>query len=106
MAARGTESKNKIFKALQDIYPNAFWEDEGKILRVPLDENGNRVEIKVSLTAAKSNLGGEDAVSAFAAAPISNVPVENNTYLPNPINYEPTDEEKANIEVMLKSLGL
>lgn len=103
MAAKGTESKNIIFKKLQDIYPEAFWEDQGKILRIPLDENGSRVEIKVSLTAAKSNLKDSEVKSAFSAeSPLNNAtPTEKAKEM-----LEPTAEEKENISKLIASLGL
>ena len=40
--AKGTESKNAVFAKLQEVFPDSFWEDQGKILRVPLNENGSR----------------------------------------------------------------
>ena len=95
--AKGSEAKNIIFTKMQEIYPDAFWEDQGKILRIPITENGNRVEIKVTLTAAKNNLGGETIDSAFENTPIP--PVESNIL-------EPTQEEKENINRLIASLGL
>ena len=96
MAARGTESKNKVFNKLQEVFSGCFWEDEGKILRIPLDENGERVEIKVTLTAAKVNLGestkAESAFTIEAAEPAPEIEV--------------TEEEKDNVEKLLKSLNL
>ena len=102
MAAKGTESKNIIFAKLQEVFPESFWEDQGKILRVPLDENGARVEIKVTLTAAKNNLNGDAVESAFEAAPSSIVAenVSKNSVL------EPTEEEKENVAKLIASLGL
>jgi hypothetical protein len=102
MAAKGTESKNIIFAKLQEVFPESFWEDQGKILRVPLDENGTRVEIKVTLTAAKNNLKGDAVESAFEAAPSSIVTenVSKNSVL------EPTEEEKENVAKLIASLGL
>lgn len=102
MAAKGTESKNTLFAKLQEIFPSAFWEEQGKILRVPMDENGQRVEIKVTLTAAKTNIGGDEAVSAFSNETVSISPsteINNNSL-------EPTEEEKANIAQLIKSLGM
>ena len=99
--AKGTESKNLLFTKLQEVYPEAFWEDQGKILRIPMDENGQRVEIKVSLTAAKTNLKTDEVANAFdnAAAAIPQVKPES-TIL------EPTEEEKANVAKLIQSLGL
>lgn len=102
MAAKGTESKNIIFTKLKEIFPESFWEDENKILRVPLDENGSRIEIKVTLTAAKTNLGGDVPSSAFEASPVVN------TFSKESINsnLEPTQEEKDNVAKLIASLGL
>ena len=100
MAAKGTESKNIIFNKLQEIFPDAFWEDQGKILRIPLDENGARVEVKVTLTAAKTNLGGETVQSAFEASS----PVVKTTE--TEVILEPTQEEKDNVNRLIASLGL
>ena len=44
---RGTESKGVIFNKLKEIYPNSFWEDEGKILRVPMNEGGTPKFIQI-----------------------------------------------------------
>lgn len=97
MALKGTESKQNIFSKLIEIYPGSFWEDENKILRIPLDENGERVEIKVTLTAAKANLGNGMATSAFSEKPSMETA---------PINIEMTEEEKDNVSKLLNSLGL
>lgn len=96
MAAKGTESKGIIFGKLQEAYPNAFWEDEGKILRIPMTEGGNLVEIKVTLTAAKNLLGGTEMPSAFEAAPVpAQAP-----------QVQMTDEEKDNVARLLASLNM
>lgn len=96
MAAKGTESKCIIFNKLKEIYPNSFWEDENKILRIPVNEGGNPIEIKVTLTAAKNILGSGAVESAFptASEPVVEKPVEM------------TEEEKENVATLLASLNL
>ena len=96
MAAKGTESKCIIFNKLKEIYPNSFWEDENKILRIPMNEGGNPIEIKVTLTAAKNILGSGAVESAFptASEPVIEKPVEM------------TEEEKENVATLLASLNL
>lgn len=109
--ARGTQSKNEIFAKLMEVYPAAFYEDEGKILRIPMTENGERVEVKVTLTAAKNNLGGDAAVSAFpepgTSAKVNQVAPD---FMPAPASpqeeLQPTEAEKQNVATLLKSLGL
>ena len=93
---RGTESKGVIFNKLKDIYPNSFWEDENKILRIPMNEGGNPIEIKVTLTTAKNILGSGAVESAFptASEPVVEKPVEM------------TEEEKENVATLLASLNL
>jgi hypothetical protein len=53
--AKGAESKTKIFDEIIKIFPDAFFDD--KVLRVPMVENGETIEIKVALTAAKDVIG-------------------------------------------------
>lgn len=96
MAARGTESKSVIFNKLKEIYPNAFWEDEGKILRIPMNEGGNPIEVKVTLTAAKNILGSGVVESAF--------PATSETIIESPV--EMTTEEKEKVATLLASLDL
>lgn len=99
---KGTESKKIIFNKLQELFPNSFFEENDKILRIPLDENGARVEVKVTLTAAKNNLGGETIESAFDASPV----VKNSEIIKEKTALEPTQEEKDNIKKLIASLGL
>ena len=100
MAAKGTQSKTVIFNKLQESFPGAFWEDEGKILRIPLNEEGSCVEIKVTLTAAKNILGDGAVASAFQPSPGVSSSVE-----PAPA-IEVTEEEKERVAQLIKSLGL
>lgn len=93
--AKGASSKAKLIEKLKEIYPDAF--EYGKEFRIPFEEDGQRVEIKVALTCAKSNVGGEGASEVSG--------VESNT----PVNVAPaapTEEEKANIAALMDRLGL
>ena len=99
--ARGAFAKQEIFKKIQEIYPDSFFEDEGKILRIPIQENSEVIEIKMQLTAAKTNLGGETVQSAFeASSPIVKTTETEKVIL------EPTQEEKDNVNRLIASLGL
>ena len=100
MAAKGTQSKNNIFKTLKQFYPDAFWEEEGKILRIPQEENGEIVEIKVQLTAAKVPMTKISIkTSAFENDVAAEEPKKSVTVA------EPTVEEKENVEKLLRSLN-
>lgn len=108
MAARGTESKGVVFSKLQEVFPGSFWEDPDKILRIPLDENGSRVEIKVTLTAAKVNIGEDGPQSAFSIG-VNTAPAERKVdKLNEEISKltEPTDEEKQRVMDLLSALNI
>ena len=105
--AKGTESKTILFSKIMENFPNAFWEEQGKILRVPMEENGAIVEIKVTLTAAKNLLGSGEVPSAFAAPP-STISVSS-AFMSEPepvISAEPTQEEKDNVRKLMETFGL
>ena len=106
MAAKSTESKAIIFNKLMESFSNCFWEDENKILRIPMTENGDIVEIKVSLTAAKTNLGETGApASAFSPPGVEEV----SGYMTPPVSSETLEvsqDEQENVANLLASLGL
>lgn len=92
MAIRGTQAKAEILAKLQEIYPDAFIVD--KVLRIPMVEDGQTVEIKITLTAAKNILGGAKKIEAKTIDTSS------------PMSTEPTEEEKIKVAEALKSLGM
>lgn len=105
MAARGSEAKEKVMQNILAAFPGAFKYD--KEIRIPMVENGEELQIKVTLTAAKNMVaaGGDTAipgaqikevVGGFSATgPVTEkVPVK------------PTDEEKQNVSNLLSMLGL
>lgn len=96
MAARGAEAKQIITNKILQTFEGAFI--YGKEIRVPLQENGERVEIKVTLTCAKENVGGD---SAFAE-PQSETSQSAQASVPA----APTEQEKANIADLMSRLGL
>ena len=70
MAIKGAASKQEVTNKILEIFEGAFLYD--KEIRVPCYEDGQEVQIKVVLTAAKTNVerGGDTAVpSAPTAAP-------------------------------------
>lgn len=107
--AKGTEAKAELFNKLMEIYPDSFWEDQNKILRIPMSEAGVRVEIKVSLTAAKTNLGGDAVPGAFGNEPVNKPTTPISAHpMPSEVSssIEMTQEEKDNVMKMMKALNL
>lgn len=90
MAAKGVIAKESITKIIQMLFKDAFL--DGKIIRIPIQENGETVEIKVQLTAAK-DLKGNSAGAVLEGQ-------EEHAVL------ELTAEEKQMLEELLDSMGV
>lgn len=94
--ARGTESKEIITRKILETFENSFKYD--KEIRIPIVENGELIQIKVTLTAAKVNVesGGDTAV-----------PVAGNTPTVNSSDdLKITEQEKKETMELLQSLNL
>ena len=96
MAARGAWSKEQVWNKILETFPGSFVNE--KEIRIPMIENGDRIEIKVTLTAAKTNVGGDatneatQGTEAAVSAPTEVLP--------------PSEEEKAQVNNLLAKLGL
>lgn len=107
MAARGSIAKEKITNQILAAFPGSFKYD--KEIRIPIDENGELVQIKVTLTTAKVNVeaGGDTVLPGTVKVeptPVSAVaPVLPET--PKTIA-TPTPEEKQTVTELLKILNL
>ncbi len=92
--ARGAVSKSLVFKKILDTFEGAFPYNGGKELRIPMIEDGEEIQIKVALTAAKENVnpGDEDALPGAAAVKESNAQLN---FEDKPkVTVEATEEEK------------
>lgn len=103
--AKGALAKEVIFNKMLEVFEGSFMYNGGKELRIPFDEEGTQVQIKVALTCAKDNVEPEGGVRRDAAAPSEKdaheVISENIATVA-----EPTEEEKKNLEDLMKALGL
>lgn len=105
--ARGAEAKATILTKLQNVFPEGFM--AGKDFRVPVMENGEEVQVKITLTAAKDNIEHdgsaviEKAVTEVVTpAPSADVDLPWGEAKEAPT--EPSDEEKDNITRMMSRL--
>lgn len=101
MAARGTESKTKITEKILNTFDGSFLND--KEIRIPMNENGELIQIKVTLTAAKTNVEPV-GVSAESASDFPTVSTSANDA--EPVRIEPTEEEKETLNDLMRKLGL
>lgn len=100
MAAKGTEAKGAISEKILDIFPNAF--EYGKELRIPYEENGKEVQIKITLTCAKVNVSNPNLETSGDSE-------EDNAVSPSVSQRdlsEPSVEEKETLEELISKLHL
>ena len=103
--ARGAVSKETITNQILAAFPGAFKYD--KEIRIPIMEDGEIIQIKVTLTAAKTNVeaGGDTAVPGYQPVASSNTGTVSNVAAGrDPL--QPTAEEKQNVANLMSLLGL
>lgn len=101
MAAKGSIAKQRIIEKILQTFPESFLYNDGKEIRINEFEDGNPVQIKITLTAAKVAVTSEKQITKTDDGEI------NFTYAPteNVIN-EPSDEEKERLKTLLEKLGI
>ena len=107
--ARGTESKSYITKKILETFEGSFLYNDGKEIRIPLKEDGEIVQIKVTLTCAKTNVSTEDSTPAeFKAAPAADneLNFEDSQISVTPATVNTTPEERANIARLVEKFNI
>ena len=108
--ARGTESKSYITKKILETFEGSFLYNDGKEIRIPLKEDREIVQIKVTLTCAKTNVSTEDSTPAefktTSAANASNELNFEDTPAPSPATVNTTPEERANIARLVEKFNI
>ena len=54
--AKGAESKKLLQAKILEVFEGAFVVEDGKEIRVPFEEEGSNIQIKLVLTTAKTNI--------------------------------------------------
>ncbi len=103
--AKGAIAKQEIGEKILEVFEGAFYYNNGKELRIPWDENGVEVQIKIQMTCAKDNVSREGESVVKPAAVASEPASVSNFPQPHKL-VEPTPEEKQNVEDLLNALGL
>ena len=103
MSAKGSILKQEIASKILATFPGSFLYNDGKEIRINGTENGEKLQIKVTLTAAKVAVeGGSDITLPGEAATVDVKPAGMNEKIPQ----EPTAEEKERLTTLLNKLGL
>lgn len=103
--ARGAAAKEEIVNRLLSTFEGAFKFD--KEIRIPMIENGEEVQIKVTLTCSKVNVDrGSDAALPGVSQTKDKPAVSSISNATDSSLIEPTAEEKANVKALMERLGL
>lgn len=103
--ARGAAAKEEIINRLLSTFEGSFKFD--KEIRIPMMENGEEVQIKVTLTCAKVNVDrGSDAALPGVSQIKDKSTVGSISNATDSSLIEPTAEEKANVKALMERLGL
>ena len=105
MAARGSIIKQEISNKILKTFPGSFLYNDGKEIRINGFEEGQPIQIKVVLTAAKVAVEGGDDIILPGEKNISETSV-NSTKKNEQIPQEPSEEEKERLKTLLEKLGL
>ncbi len=113
MAIKGAQLKSEITQKILATFPNSFLYNDGKEIRIDGEEAGERVQIKVTLTASKTPVDNEDGTIVVTSSEVTPLKMnfegqsEVKTFVPNEkVPSEPTEEEKARLKKLLEGLGL
>ena len=107
--AKGTESKSYITKKILETFEGSFLYNDGKEIRIPLKEDGEICQIKVTLTCAKTNVSIEDSTPAeFKEAPAADneLNFEDAQISLTPATVNATPEERANIARLVEKFNI
>lgn len=98
MAAKGALLKQEVAEKIIAAFPNkSFLYNDGKEIRINGTENGENLQIKVTLTCAKV------AVQQEEVTPTGSIKVEEGF---EKVPAEPTQEEKERLAKLLNQLGI
>ncbi len=101
--AKGAVSKEKITQTLLATFEGSFKYD--KEIRIPIIEDGEQLQIKCTLTCAKTNVepNGDIAIPGETSNSIN---FGSNEQKNEKVVVEPTQEEKDNVKRLVDILGL
>ena len=113
MAAKGSQLKIEVGNQIIELFgDNAFWNGEGKEIRINGTENGETLQVKIALTVAKTPVepGAADAIPGAKTVSTTAVPKGDAPAFPEPKSQgemvELTDKEKDAVASLMAEFGL
>lgn len=100
MAAKGSLCKIETLDKIMKIFPDSFLTNNGKELRINCVENGEFVQLKLTLTAVKQPILNENNSINFTSSDTNILTPDT----PDLSSLEPTEEEKENLKKLMAKL--
>lgn len=99
MAVRGAQAKSEIGTKILETFDGSFIDADRKTIRIPWIENGDLLEVKIQMTAAKDIVGGgaSPKPQEVESAPAASIPEG---------SFEMTSEEKKEVIDIIHTLNL
>ena len=109
--AKGQKSKEAVIEKILSSFEGAFLYNGNKEIRIPRTDDGELVQIKVSLTCAKENVEpGDDTVvpgaTSVKATKVTITEGAEPVFEDVPAAVEPSAEELNAVSNLMESLGL
>lgn len=99
--ARGAVSKQIIIDEILKTFKGSFL--NGKEIRIPLEEDGEEIQIKITLTAAKDNVPNPEIIEIEAG--ISGT-IDKNVKIFKESDIKFSEDEKNKVNQLLQQLGI
>ena len=108
MAAKGSILKQKIAEKILSTFPGSFLYNDGKEIRINGEEEGQFLQIKVSLTCAKVAVTNDNDTDIIEDTKNISTSVSADGEINTNVNIpqEPSEEEKERLASLLAKLGL
>lgn len=97
--AKGTKVKAEVYKKILEVFPGSFMYNSDKELRIPMVEDGEPIQLKLTLTVSKTPVENNNAAGQSDdsfPAPVSSVAAPPQV----------SNEEKQALQAMMERLGL
>ena len=109
--AKGQKSKEAVIEKILSSFEGAFLYNGNKEIRIPRTDDGELVQIKVSLTCAKENVepGDDTVVPGATSVKATKVAIANGAepvFEEASAIVEPSAEELNTVSNLMESLGL
>lgn len=105
MAAKGSILKKEIADKILEIFPDSFLYNNNKEIRINGIENGESLQIKVTLTTSKTKVENESPSEEKPPSVSTDDSIVKSETLEK-FPQEPTEEEKERLAFLLDKLGL